>query len=955
MFKTTKLCRGLMLAFGSSLALASLPTLAQDAQRVEITGSSIKRIDTEAALPVTVVTRKEIEQSGVTSAAELLERLSASNGQGYNQTLALGDSARPGFSGASLRGLGSNTTLILLNGRRLAVYALDGGSVDLNSIALGAIERVEILRDGASAVYGTDAIAGVINFITRKDFRGGEVSVSVRRPQASGGGQVDSGSVTAGFGDLGKDRFNVFGNLSYDKNKELKASDREFSKTAFLPNAPGGRFDRTSGNTFPASIGVPGVGTVNPGVGKGCFAPFSFQTSATSACRFDYASVIDIMGPQERKAGLLRGTFALSSDHELFAEYNKTTTVSSFPVSPTPASEQTTFNGDPLLYPAGGKYYPQAINPATGKLENGVLWYVPNTSSLTRFVPLSGNLSIFWRTLEAGPRTNQSDASQDRIVLGAKGTFGKWDYDTAFLRSTSKATESYINGWLSETKLLRSTCPGSTAPCGPLNPNYTPGTMNPAINPWGFQDAAGLAALEATKILAPTRISKSTRESVDGRMSGDLMKLPAGNLLVAIGAEHRKESFNDQPLAVLTSGDVIGGGGDQQPVNGSRKVDALFGEVNAPVMQGLEAFAQLRHDKYSDFGKTTNPKVGFRWQLLPSTVVRASYGTGFRAPTLPDLLQPISQTNTGGSYNDPYFEAKNGNCFDASGQPTAVNTPSYCQAQLTVKQGGNPNLGPEKSKQWNLGIVFQPMRDWSITVDAWEIRMRDQIAIADADDVLATFISQFLVDPNVAYDASTAKLSVAGKAALNAGATGVGVVKNTTVGSTKFGYLDYVSAQFNNIASITTRGIDLSIKGVLARTSVGQFNGAFETSYLNSRRQDGQDTLGQYLSTGPVVRTKNSVAIDWNQGSWNANMNYRWQSSYLDAGGARTVGSYEKFDVAVAYTGIKNLTLRLGIQNLLDRDPPYSRQGEYFQVGYDPTYADPLGRTFTFAAKYAFK
>ena len=191
MFKKTSLCHALMFAFGGGLVIASLPAVAQDSgQRVEITGSSIKRIDSEAALPVTVITRQQIEQTGATSAAELLERISASNGQGYSQTLALGDSARPGFAGASLRGLGSNTTLILLNGRRLAVYALDGGAVDLNSIALGAIERVEVLRDGASAVYGTDAIAGVINFITRKDFRGGEVSISYKKPQASGGGDT---------------------------------------------------------------------------------------------------------------------------------------------------------------------------------------------------------------------------------------------------------------------------------------------------------------------------------------------------------------------------------------------------------------------------------------------------------------------------------------------------------------------------------------------------------------------------------------------------------------------------------------------------------------------------------------------------------------------------------------------------------------------------------------------
>ncbi|MBI3368712.1 MAG: TonB-dependent receptor [Burkholderiales bacterium] len=950
MFKTTRVSQGLMLAFGGSLALASLPALAQDSnQRVEITGSSIKRIDSEAALPVTVITRKDIESTGATSAAELLEKITANNGQGYAQSLALGDSARPGFAGASLRGLGSNTTLILLNGRRLAVYAFDGGAVDLNGIALGAIERVEVLRDGASAVYGTDAIAGVINFITRKDFRGGEVAVSTRQPNASSGGSggnVYNASATAGFGDLGKDRFNVFGNLTYDKYEPLKASARSYSSTSFLPNAPGGAFNRTSGNTIPASILVPGVGTVNPGV-PNCLAPFSFQTSATSACRFDYAATIDIVPPQEKTAGLLRGTFALSPNAELFAEYNATRTKSQFAVSPTPASGATTFNGDPVLYPAGGKYYPKAINPATGKLENGLLWY-DSAGKLTRFVPLSGDLSIFWRTLEAGPRTNQAVADQSRVLLGAQGSFGSWDYNTAVLKSESKATESYINGWLSETRLLNATC--ATSPCGPLSATYTPHAIDPAINPFGLNDAAGLAALQKAKLLQDTRISKSTRESWDGRLSGDLLQLPAGPLSAALGAEFRREKYDDNPLPVLSSGDVIGGGGDQQPVNGSRTVKAVFGEFSIPVFKGFEALAQFRYDKYSDFGNTTNPKVGFRWQALPTLVARASYGTGFRAPTLPDLLAPVTQTNTGGSYNDPYYEARVGNCFDSAGAPSANFNPSFCQAQLTVKQGGNPNLGPEKSKQWNIGLVFQPVKDWSATVDFWKIKLRDEIAIPDADQRLGDFISQFLTNPGAAYDASTAKLTAAGKAALNGGATGAGIVRNASTGN-----LAYVSIQFDNIAKIDTSGVDVSLRGVLARTEYGQFNLGLETAYLMSRKQDNVETVGQYLQFGPVVRMKNNVMFDWNLGNWSSNLSYHWQSSYADVGNVRRVGSYETFDLSVVYTGIKNLSLRAGVQNLLDRDPPYSRQGDYFQVGFDPTYVDPRGRTFVLGARYTFK
>jgi iron complex outermembrane recepter protein len=930
-------------------ALCALTAAAQETQRIEITGSAIKRIDREQALPVTVITRDDIARSGATTAADLLDRLPLSNGQGYNVGIAIGDGARPGFAGASLRGLGSNTTLILLNGRRLAVFAFDGGGVDLNSIALGAIERVEVLRDGASALYGSDAIAGVINFITRSDYRGLELGATAKVPEASGG-KSSQATATVGFGDLSKDRFNVFGSLSVDRIDGLKASQRKFAATSYLPNAPGGAFDRTSGNTLPASVQTP-VGVLNPGVATGCLPPSSFQTAPTGACRFDYASVIDIIAPQEKESGLLRGSFQFTPSHGAFAEYNSTKTKSTFRISPTPASSATTFFGDDVLYPAGGKWYPKAINPATGQLENGILNHLDGSNS---FVPLSGDLPIFWRTLDAGPRTNEPTAKQDRVVLGLRGAFADWDYDLAYLKSRSRVTERYTEGQLFESKLLNATCIDPVTnqpvtPCGPLTPGYQVGTLNPLINPFGLNDAAGLAAIREALVLGPVRISKSERSGVDGKITGQLGQLAGGAIGVAIGAEHRKETFDDQPLAVLGAGDIIGGGGNQAPVVGSRDVTAVFAEASFPVVKGLELIGQVRHDKYSDFGNTTNPKLGLRWQPNPQWLVRASVGTGFRAPTLPDLLAQVTQTNTGDNYNDPFYEAKVGDCYDTNGNPTPVNTPQYCNAQLTVKQGGNSSLRPEKSRQASLGLVFQPTRDVSIGVDIWRIKIKDQIVTPDPDARLAAFIGQFLADPNAAYDPTTAKLTPAGKAALIANATGVGI--NIDAGS---GFLDFVASQLDNVSTVATTGIDIGIKAVLARGPLGEFSAGIESSYIDSQKQDGVELVGTYAQFGPVVRWKHAAALDWKRGPWSAGVLYNQSSSYRDQGDTRTVGAWETVDLTVAYTGIRNLTLRAGIVNLLDRDPPYSRQGDYFHVGYDPTIADPRGRTYTLGINYKF-
>ena len=959
MFRRTEVCAGVMLALGGSLAA---PTMAQPLERVEITGSAVRRLESETSLPVTVVTREEISKSGATTAAELLDRLSANNGGGYSQTLAIGDGARPGFAGASLRGLGSNTTLVLLNGRRLAVYAFDGGGTDLNSIAIGAIERVEILRDGASALYGSDAIAGVMNFITRRDFNGFDATVSARLPEKAGG-KSHHASFSAGIGEPSQTGFNLFGNLTYDKYSALKAIQRDFAKTAFLPNAPGGRFDRTSGNTIPASITVPGVGTINPGV-PNCLAPYSFATSVSGACRFDYASVIDLVPPQEKVGALVRGTLQLTPNHELFAEFNKTRTETVFAISPTPVSAATTFNGDSVLYPAGGKWYPKAINPATGQLENGVLWYAPD-GTLTNFVPLSGDLDISWRSLDAGPRTNKSVANQDRFVFGVKGTINeKWDYDAGVMKSTSKATESYTKGLLSESRLLNSTCSDPTAPCGPLSAGYAVGTMNPNINPFGFNDAAGLAALNAALVLQPTRISKSTRQSVDAKISGEVFQLPAGPLSIALGGEHRKEAYDDLPLPILSSGDIIGGGGDQQAIKGDRTVNALFGEAVVPLAKGLEALAQVRVDRYSDFGKTTNPKIGVRWQPSREVLLRGSVGTGFRAPTLPDLFSPVTQTNTGTSYNDPFYEARVGDCFvdgpidPATGVPSRVpsanfNT-AFCNAQLTVKQGGNRNLKPEESRQQSLGIVFQPTRDVSVSVDLWKIRLKKQIAIPDADIRLGAFLAGLVTDPNAAYDATTATLTPAARAALvNGTATGTGIVKDPATGN-----LDYVSIQFDNIAETVTRGADISVSALLAKTDLGEWRATLDSTYIDSFKQDGVEYVGKYAqkfnSTGPVVRWKHNIGLDLTRNAWNFGVGYRFQSGYSDKGETRNVGTYELFDLTASYRGLKNLTVRAGIQNVLDTAPPYTRQNDYFQVGYDPTYADPRGRTFTLAVNYAF-
>ena len=875
----------------------------QKVERVEITGSNIKRIDSETALPVTIITRAEIERIGATSAADLIERLSANNGGGYNSSLALGDSARPGFAGASLRGLGSNNTLVLLNGRRLAVYAFDGGAVNLGAIPLAALDRVEVLRDGASAIYGSDAIAGVINFITRKDYQGGVVDATYGMPTGKGNGQYYTASATVGFGDLAKDRYNVFGSLNYYKQDALKASDRDFSRTAFIRIDGVTYVNRLSSNSFPANILDPVAGFVNPFAnkyGKNCVPPTSLGTSATdSRCRFDYASVIDTVTPVEKLSFVGAAAFQINANTKLIAEANYTTQKTLFVVSPVPASEATTFNGDPLLYPANGRFYPgRGITPA-----------IPG-------VTLTGPLNVYYRTVELGGRSNEPQADEGRFLLGLEGTAAGWDYKTGVYQAMSKVVDKYVGGWVFESKFLPAVATGN-------------------INLWGANDAAGLALLRSTLVLQNVRESKSTNTGVDFNVSREIAQLPAGPLAISVGGEARQEKFNDVPLAVLNNGDVLGGGGSQLPVVGKRNVTALFAEAGATIVKNLEAQLAVRYDRYSDFGNAVTPKAGLRWQPLKEVLLRGSYGEGFRAPTLPDLLLPITQTNSGGAYDDPLYDA----------QLSCVTRfdPKYCNAQLTVRQGGNPNLKPEKSKQYTLGMVLEPTPNFSLRLDYFDIKQTDVIGIISADTKLADYIAKFnkatLTSSSIyAPDIITKIDPATGKVVIN-----------------------YIRAGTSNASSQKTSGFDLSGKLRIPKTAVGDFTLGMEGTYLGSLKvkQNNSsvetETVGQYATFGPVVRFKHTTSVAWDRGPWSAYLGYNWQSAYQDQGGAREVSPYETWDAYATWGGIKNLKVKLGVRNFMDRKPPFTVQNAYFQVGFDPTYVDPRGRTVRLSVEYQFK
>jgi iron complex outermembrane recepter protein len=883
MFKQKLIARSVMLAVSGTFAATSAfaQTDPQKIEKIEITGSSIKRIEGEGALPVTVIKREDIERSGATNAVQILEKLSSNNGGGYNAAQSLGDTARSGLSAASLRGLGAGRTLVLLNGRRMSVYAFGGTGVDLKAIPLSAIDRIEILRDGASAVYGSDAIGGVINFITRKDFTGGEAAIGYEQPEKKGG-EVMTVNGTVGFGDLAKDRFNVLAMLDYQDNKRVKAADRDFARTGIV-DAIGAV--KTSGNTFPANIRRADTGAAlkNPSFDAGCNPPTSVYLSGNFNCRYDFTNKIDIALPFETTSAFARGVYQINQDNQVFGEFSYSRNKLEIAVAETP----TITTGKPSYrYPAGGKYYPQSV------VAGGY----------------TGDLFVSWRTVDGGRRTNQVTSDQSRILLGADGVIAGWDYKAGLSRAEAKATDNYVNGYFSDPLLRAALATGK-------------------VNPFGPNDAEGLALLNGAKILQPVRISKTSSDVFDLKGSRELMALPGGPLGVAAGYEFRKEKYNDGYQPIFSSGNIIGGSGDQQPVAGDRRINALFAELNIPFLKQWEAQLAVRHDRFSDFGSTTNPKAAIRYQPTKQLLFRASAGTGFRAPTLDDLYSPQSGTNSGGNYNDPFYDALVG----CEKKPDI----NRCDAQLDVRQGGNSKLQPEKSKQFTIGALFEPTTDWSIGVDYFEIRMKNNIVAISGDDILNDF-----------YNNQTGPGTSSGNLANR-------LIKNAA------GYLDYVQAGQENAGELEVAGFDISIKGAI-KTAFGTFRPELESTYLTKDKSrltiDPALTsnLGRYAQSGPSVRYKQVFTVGWERGPWVVTAQHAYQTGYLDYSGERNVSSYDLVNLNVQWKGIKNLTVTGGVRNVFDKKPPLSDQDDYFQVGFDPTYADVKGRAFYVKLGYKF-
>jgi iron complex outermembrane receptor protein len=899
---------------------------ADDMQRVVVTGSSIKRIAAEGALPVTIVTADQIRASGVTSAADLVAKLAVVQGS-TGETASVG-AATFGFSGISIHNIGETRTLVLLNGKRLANFGgqtLTGfaAGFDLNAIPLSAIDRVELLTDGASALYGADAIAGVVNFITRHDRTDGDATVGYSHPK--GGGIERRASVSKGFGDLDADGYNVMLTYGHDERTQLLSGARPFADTGqrtFSQNGKNYRIQAFSASPIPANA----LDNLNQLISPfqrttGSCPPKTFRVTRPykskngeprldDYCGYDYVRDLQLFPARQRDQFLGSATARLGGQ-ELYADVllSRTTQVSR--IAPVPGQ---------IPIDAGTPLHQRYLAP----------------------LGITANSLAYYRLFDLGNRTSDDAAKFASVTLGARGNLAGWDYNASYGFSGSFVTGS-ISGY-----------PGALA----VRKLAGSGLLDPFVGP-GEQSPDAQQAIDAIDYDGYWNGGISRLHALQGNASRELTHLAGGGLMLGLGANVNREQFAVRPslfaqgkLADPVAGIPCGNGlacdgrfGDaaSSPVYAAgRTSQGVFAELIAPVASSLELGGAVRWDHYSDFGSATTAKASFKWTATRSLMVRGSVGTGFHAPTVPQVAAlPQGYGVTSNQYA----------CSPAMAQ-LAARENAVCRpanSEYDVVASGTRDLRPEKSRQATLGVRYEPNGTVTLGADVWTVGIRDVFGQLKEDVVFA--------DP-LRYAASwTSYLNV-------------GTGRN---------YLAFL-ANNQNLGKYYASGIDWDLTARY-RTPAGPLNSTLRIStMLRERQQLGQtgpyySAIGNFAETGAATfRNRGTWTNTLKTGAWATTLTLNFQSGYLDQAttvqvlgpdgnptGAEQVrvpvAYFSTWDLQTVWNPARAWSLTLGALNVFDRAPPFvpslSHRGHQ-QFGYDDRYYDARGRTLYANASYRF-
>jgi len=947
------------LALGIGAAFAAPVAMAQQApeqtlEKIEITGSSIRRIEVEGALPVTVLSRDLIDKSSATSVTDLLQTLPAMTGGNFQSASSSVNGNSNGETTAAIHGLDQKYTLVLLNGRRVAPYGGFGqsgvdGSVNLESIPLDAIERVEVLTDGASALYGSDAIAGVVNFITKKNMTDGGAFYNMTMPQKSGGGTWNAG-ISKGFGDLATDGYNFMATYSHDDQQRLQAKQRDVSaRGGLIPFNVGGQnviFDQTSSNSLPGNIFLASGAAFNPyyNANGNCGTnPAVFISGGL--CRTNYAATVDDIPGSQRDSLFLSGHVKINEEVTAFAEavFSKYTMQATFAPPAQPMGLGTAdLPGQPL----------------------NILWqkYVVPYETATGDTSAFGQMN--YRAFEAGGRSDQWVTEAQHLVLGAEGTFKGFDYTASLTSSSNTDKDNLAGGYMDFDKFVSLIASGAYDPLIPIAGQ----SLQSAVLGGTFQRTA------------------VTQNMLNFHASKDLFAMAGGPATLGFGGDYTALSVKQEPnfmaqfgngtAAEINNGDyAVGGFYGYMPFNATRNNYGVFGELLMPVVKKVEVTASVRFDAYdkvhskevftetpdvnnrlyalpnADEGKTFNAatfKLSFRAQPTDILLLRGSYGSGFKAPSITQIASNFAfANNTSGSYQCPF-----------PGQGACPSYPvSQGPYQFDLINRGNPSSGAnalkaESSRQWTIGGRVDPVKALSLGLDFWDVKISNQIlagmpegfAFANAAALSSIFLDNYR-DPSGPYTIGLLQIPFNSGRAENQGIDWDFIFRTPTP-------IGALTAELSGTHMLKSwyelgpagRYSDLGVFGpdnnvtfrdmvrLLASLQTGDFTNTLSMNYKSGYADQA------FKASDGVVNILNP------DGTEGAGVAYQGH-----------VSAYKTFDWQTRYQLSKSWRFTVGVNNIFNSAPPLSLKlvgGN--QVGYDGRYADPTGRAFAAGAIFRF-
>ncbi|WP_119969736.1 MULTISPECIES: TonB-dependent receptor [Shewanella] len=898
-------------------------------ERIEVTGSRIKRVDMEGANPVQVITREDLVESGISNIGDILQEIPAVAGAATNTAINNGGS---GAVRVSLRGLGSARTLVLVNGRRMVNSGTGANaSADLSTIPVAIIKRVEVLKDGASAVYGSDAIAGVVNIITRNDFEGFEANVSYDGSTENWDGETKTVDFTVG---VSSDKANAVVSAYYTEQTEQMSGDRDWSAFEYDLNPATGELDK-GGSSAPPWGRYNGVNngiddatcnsfTHGAANGPGQSDPSDFTNPTGYDCwdwdkdTYNYAPANYHLTPQERYGMYASAEYRFNDSVRFFSEVSFNRRTSKTKLAPLPLAPLAFFGWTDATYSADN-YWNQQLGP---KNDNGETVDIAD-----------------WRRrmVETGGRDSTFEVDTVRGVFGIAGEFADtWGYEVSYVYGQNSSSTAGAGGVNFEKVSLAvgpsfmdangdivcGTADAPIADCVSLNTFGVPGTDTQVS-----QEMLDYITFEAHDL------GSNEQTVLSASVFGDAFELPAGPVGMVFGAEHREEEGADLPDALIALG--ITSGSSRQKTQGSYEVDELYAEMNFPLLSGvvgaesLEIDGAIRYSDYSTFGDTTNYKLGLRWLPIDGLMFRGTVSTAFRAPSTSELF-------AGNSDNSPLVSDK-----------CATNPTSFCIAdgvpaggfepigdQLSSTLGGNEDLTPEEADTVTIGAVWSPsfVDNLSFTLDYWDI---------DLDNAISTIGEQLILD-KCAEEGTYCDL----------------ITRYGPEFPGLYGNSSDIDNRNINVGGVHSSGYDFNAQYSI-ETGIGDLSFVLDTTYYDTyeiTQADGStiENAGWFRRTsgdGNFPEWKTNFNINLAQDNWSANWKIRYIGEALepfdanndgstdldDLSDSRTVDSQTVHDARFTYY-FDNVSTTIGVSNVFDQDPPYAATG--FNDNTDPrTYA----------------